>query len=520
MTNINNTKNILYKWNNFKLKIILEGIIVGFFSGLLIVSYRYALEKALSFAKYVYALQLKNIFLIPIWVIILVIGGWIVGIIMKKEPMASGSGIPQVEGIVAGKLAMNWWKVILAKFLGGVICIGAGLSLGREGPSVQMGAAVGQGVGRIFKRIKVEEKFLITSGASAGLAAAFNAPLAGVIFALEEVHKNFSPIVMTTALAASITSDFVCKNFFGLKPVFDFKNLKPIPLNNYFYIIILGMVLGIFGVAFNKCIFKSQELYAKQKWLSPEARPIIAFIISGVVGLTLPEVLGGGHEIIGSLVNYSFPLKVLLILLIVKFFFTMVSFGCGAPGGIFLPLLVIGGLIGISYGDLIKVLFGFNQIYINNLIILGMAGYFAATVKSPITGCVLITEMTGSFSHLLSLSLVCLTAYVTADIMKSKPIYEVLLKKFLNKNISEFQGEEGNKEIIEIAVCMGSTLDGKKIKEVKWPDQCLLVSVKRGAEETIPKGNTSICVGDYLVVLANEKDIDYVKEHLCLLAEK
>ncbi|NMM65378.1 H(+)/Cl(-) exchange transporter ClcA [Clostridium sp. P21] len=520
MSNINNTKNILSKWNNFRLKIIIEGIIVGFFSGLLIVSYRYALEKSLSFARYIYTIQLKNVFIIPVWIIFLIMGGWIVGIIIKHEPMASGSGIPQVEGIVSGKLTMNWWKVILSKFVGGAICIGAGLSLGREGPSVQMGAAVGQGVGRILKRIKVEEKFLITSGASAGLAAAFNAPLAGVIFVLEEVHKNFSPIVMTTALAASITADFVSKHFFGLKPVFNFKDLKPIPLDSYFYIIILGIILGILGVAFNKCIFKSQEIYAKQKWLPKEARPIIAFLISGVVGLSLPEVLGGGHEIVNSLVNCSFSLKVLLILLIVKFFFTMTSFGCGVPGGIFLPLLVIGALIGIAYGDIIKILFAFDQNYINNLIILGMAGYFAAIVKSPITGCVLITEMTGSFSHLLSVSLVCLIAYITADIMKSKPIYEVLLDKFLSTSTNKFKGEEGAKVIIEIAVYMGSILDGKKIKEVQLPSECLLVSVKRGQDEIIPRGNTSICAGDYLIVLSNENNADYVREHLCSLAEK
>jgi H+/Cl- antiporter ClcA len=509
----------LSKWNNFRLKIIIEGIIVGFFSGLLIVSYRYTLEKALSFSEYIYKMQLKNILIIPIWAVVLIIGGWIVGIIVKKEPMTSGSGIPQTEGVLLRKLSMNWWKVILGKFIGGAICIGAGLSLGREGPSVQMGAAVGQGVSRIFKRIKIEEKFLITSGASAGLAAAFNAPLAGVIFALEEVHKNFSPIVMTTALSASITADFVSKHFFGLKPMFNFKDLKPIPLDNYFYIIILGVILGILGVVFNKSIFKSQEIYARQKWLPTEARPIIAFLISGIIGLSLPEVLGGGHEIISSLVNYSFSLKILLILLVVKFLFTMVSFGSGAPGGIFLPLLVIGGLIGVIYGDMIRVLFAFNQNYINNLIILGMAGYFAAIVKAPITGCVLITEMTGSFSHLLSVSLVCLIAYITADIMKSKPIYEVLLEKFLSKNTNVFKGEEGVKVIIETVVYMGSLVEGKKIKEIEWPHQCLLVAIKRGEEEIIPKGNTSICAGDYLIVLANENDAAYVRECLSSLAE-
>ncbi len=514
MYNKNDTNSTLTNWHNFKLRIIIEGIIVGIFSGLLIVGYRYLLEKALSFSKYIYALQLKNTWIIPIWIIVLVIGGWIVGKIIKKEPMASGSGIPQVEGVLLRKLTMNWWKVILGKFVGGTICIGAGLSLGREGPSVQMGAAVGQGVSRVFKRVKIEEKFLITSGASAGLAAAFNAPLSGVIFALEEVHKSFSPIVMTSALAASLTADFVSKHFFGLKPIFNFKHLNPIPLNNYFWLIILGIIVGLLGVVFNIAILKSQQIYSKQKGLPVEARPIVAFLIAGVSGLFLPEVLGGGHEIISSLVNSSFSLKMLLIIVTVKFLFTMVSFGSSAPGGIFLPLLVIGALVGGIYGNILKITVGFNEIYISNFIILAMAGYFTAIVKAPITGIVLITEMTGSFSHLLSVGLVCLVSYVIADIMKSRPIYEVLLEKFLNKGTDQFEGEKGVKVIIETVVCMGSMLDRKKIKDIDWPKNCLLVGIKRGEEEIIPEGNTLICTGDYLIALANEDNASHIRQCL------
>lgn len=187
----NSTTNILSNWYDFRLKIIIEGMIVGVIAGIVVVFYRYLLEKALQFSKHMYVLQLRNYWMIPIWLIALIVSGWIVGILVKKEPMISGSGIPQVEGVVLRKLQMNWWKVILGKFAGGLLCICAGLSLGREGPSIQIGAATGQGFSRLFKRIKLEEKFLITCGASAGLAAAFNAPFAGVIFALEEMHKIF-----------------------------------------------------------------------------------------------------------------------------------------------------------------------------------------------------------------------------------------------------------------------------------------------------------------------------------------
>jgi H+/Cl- antiporter ClcA len=172
---------------------------------------------------------MKPILILP-WIGVLIIIGYIVGLMVKHEPMISGSGIPQVEGVLLRKLDMSWWRVILGKFIGGILSIGSGLSLGREGPSVQLGAAVGQGFSKVFKRVKIEEKYLITSGASAGLAAAFNEPLAGVMFALEEVHKNFSPLVLLSALSA----DFIASGFFGLKPVFTFVNLTTLPLNLYF----------------------------------------------------------------------------------------------------------------------------------------------------------------------------------------------------------------------------------------------------------------------------------------------
>lgn len=207
--------------------------------------YRVALEKAGLLLNYIYSvISIKPILILP-WIISLIIIGYIVGLMVKAEPMISGSGIPQVEGVLLRKLDMTWWKVITGKFLGGVLSIGSGLSLGREGPSVQLGSAIGQGFSKIFKRINVEEKYLITSGASAGLAAAFNAPLAGAMFALEEVHKNFSPLILLSALSSALSADFIASGFFGLKPVFNFGNLASLPLQFYLYIILLGIILGI-----------------------------------------------------------------------------------------------------------------------------------------------------------------------------------------------------------------------------------------------------------------------------------
>lgn len=511
----NDILSLLSTLQNFKLKLMVDGIIVGIFSALLVIFYRVALEKAEEFRNVAIGWMQQDMKLIWIWFAFLLLGGYLVGTMVKKEPMISGSGIPQVEGILLGKIRVNWLSIIIRKVIGGIISIGAGLSLGREGPSIQLGAAVGQGIQKIFKRFNIEEKYLITSGASAGLSAAFNAPLAGVLFSLEEVHKHFSPLILLPAMFASLTADFISKHFFGLKPVFRFEDLLPLPLMSYGYVALLGVIMGCFGAFYNRILLKSQDLYQKQKWLPVRYRPLFPFLIAGVLALTFPQVLGGGHSIIESLIDGNFTLKILLMTLIIKFAFSMLSYGSGAPGGIFFPLLVLGALTGAIYGNLLVRFCGFSPEYIHNFIILAMAGYFTAIVRAPITGSILITEMTGSFSHLLSLSFISIIAYIVADLLKSEPIYESLLDRIL-KNNGEHELSENSQDkiLLEIPVFIGSEMHGKAIKELKLPSDCLLVGIRRGEKEVIPRGNTKVYSGNYLLVLVDENKAAFVNEVL------
>lgn len=513
------TNHLLKSWYNFRIKIIFEGMLVGIFAGLAVVFYRLLLEKALGLCKEIYKYQLTNKFFIPLWVIFMVLTALLVGYLMDKEPMASGSGIPQVEGLLLREFSMDWFKIIIYKLIGGTLSILGGLSLGREGPSIQIGASVGQGFSKLFKRVKLEEKFLITSGASAGLSAAFNAPLSGVIFALEEVHKNFSPIVLSTALTASITADFISKQFFGINPVFNIKNINPLPLKYYGYLIVLGVILALFGVLFNKSLLKTQDIYNNSKKLTTITKPLVPFLMACLLGLIMPQVLGGGHSIVESLVNAEFTIKFVCILLIIKFIFTMISYGSGAPGGIFLPLLVIGALIGNIYGKGITTIFNIDSSFVVNFIVLAMAGYFTAIVKAPITGIILITEMTGSFSHLLSISVVSITAYVVTEMLASKPIYELLLERMIKKGTSSFKPKDHHKVILETAVCLGSELEGKLVKDINWPKECLLVAIKRGDVEIIPRGDTKIYVGDYVIALSDEEYASNIRSYLSHIGE-
>ncbi|KDR96135.1 H+/Cl-antiporter ClcA [Peptoclostridium litorale DSM 5388] len=509
-----NACNTLRHWHNFRLQLLMEGVAIGLISGAVVVAYRFSLEKAMHMASYMRRLVQENPGVVPLYLGGIVLLGVLIGWIVRLEPMVKGSGIPQVEGILLRNMKIDWFRVILGKFIGGVLALGGGLSLGREGPSVQIGASIGQGFGKIFKRMKLEEKYLVTSGASAGLAAAFNAPLAGVMFALEEVHKNFSPLILLPAMAASVAADFVSRKFFGQQPVFDFRIIELFPLDHYFHLIFLGVILGIFGVLFNKVMIKTQHAYARQNIIKSEFNVIIPLIFAGTAGFLMPQILGGGHGLIVSLMEGGLTIKMLFAILICKFAFTMLSYGSGAPGGIFLPLLVIGALTGDIYGNVMAQMGIIETGYIKNLIILSMAGYFTAIVRAPITGIILVSEMTGSFRLLLPVTIIAIAAHVTADLMGSEPIYESLLDGILQKNPEKVEPESDKKTIIQVIVCLGSNIEGKRIKEVNWPANFLVVGIKRGMSEIIPEGDTQILAGDYITALVDEENAEEIERKL------
>lgn len=411
--------------------LITEGLCVGLIGGFIVLLYRVALTFAGNWLIKILSYIKGNPFRCAVWFLILMALAWIVGRLVKWEPMISGSGIPQVEGEVSGRLSQNWKRVLPAKFAGGFLCMLGGLSLGREGPSIQLGAMAGQGISRALGRGKREEKFLMACGASAGLSAAFHAPLAGMMFAVEEIHKTFSIPILLPVMTASVTADYIASHILGLDPVFHFQITEYLPQNYYWLLILLGILVGVSGVFYNWGMLKAQELYRKIPLLKETGRLLIAFLTAGVLGLVMPSVLGSGSGLIVSLTKGEMVLGMVVLTLVAKFLFSAVSFGSGAPGGIFFPLLILGALLGAVFAMTGAEFFGLDPVYINNFVLLGMTGFFTAIVRAPLTGIILLFEMSGSISQMLSLSIVSVTAYIVATLMRSEPIYDSLLKRIL-----------------------------------------------------------------------------------------
>ena len=258
---------------------------------------------------------------------------------------------------------------------------------------------------------------------------------------LEELHKTFSADVLLSTMAAAITSDWVASYIFGLRPVFSLTISNSLPLSHYWMVLILGVIMGAFGVLYNRCIALSQDVFAmlRPAWL----KAVLPFAAIVLLAVFYPRVLGSGHDLVSFAGEGGAGVKVLLILLVIKFIFSIFSFGTGAPGGIFLPLLVLGAVTGGLFTEIVSPLVGYANTYSSYFVILGMAGYFAAIVRAPITGIILISEMTGIFSNLLPLAIVSLVAHITAEILGGVPIYDQLLERMLAGKASA--GKKANK---------------------------------------------------------------------------
>jgi CIC family chloride channel protein len=424
-------------------------------------------------------------------------------LVRRYAPDASGSGIPQVKAILHGVKNMVWWRILVVKFVGGVSGIGAGLALGREGPTIQMGAAVGQMVSGWFRCTPRERRTLIASGAGAGLAAAFNAPLSGLVFVLEELQRDFSPGIFTTTLIASAVADVTTRSLLGQLPVFHVQ-FESIPsLSSLPASLVVGVVAGLLGVAFNRGLLRSLAFFDRHRRRSSWTVGALVGALVGMVALLAPDTVGGGHPLVERTLAGRLTVLPICGFFVLRFFLTMMSYGCGAPGGIFAPLLVLGAQIGLAVGEISAWWFPQAVILPQTFAVVGMAAYFTAIVRAPLTGIVLIVEMTGNYSLVLPLLVACLTAYGVADFLRDRPVYEALLERDLlrGQETPELEGAL----LLDLTIAPGASFDGQRVRDLGLPPGCLVVLVRRGLREEVPTADWQLTAGDQISVVIAPK---------------
>lgn len=506
-----------------RLRLVGEGVLVGVCAGILISAYRFALfhaEEALRFITQ----HLADMGLYFVWFTVLAFLLVVVGKLMLWEPHTQGSGIPQLDAEVAGKIDMDWRRVIPAKFVEGTLCAFAGLSLGREGPSVQLGAMAGKGVSRGLGNGRPHERLLCTCGAAAGMSAAFHAPLSGILFALEEIHKGFSAPLIISVMASSVVADFVSSHLLGFEPQIHFMVFSEIPLRLYAAVVLLGALCGVLGALHNRGMFACQErVFDHISHFAPYSRMVIPFAMAGVCAFLAPDLMCGGDAIVERIQEARGESATLLIALLVgKYAFTTICFASGAPGGTLFPLVVMGALAGAIFGVSASGMAGISGSYVSEFCALGITGLFAAVIQAPVTAVVLVFELTGSFDALLAASFVSLIAYLVATLLKTEPYYEHLLARLLGsvaeKDEALRKPRDSEKVLRTYVVGVGSCLEGMTVRDVRWPSDSLVVTIRRAGAETFVHGDTRIAALDELCVLmhaSSEQADDETLHRLC-----
>ncbi|MGR3741235.1 chloride channel protein [Companilactobacillus sp. DQM5] len=505
--------------NNTNILFILKGALIGTMTGIVVSLFRLAIQKMLFIIISFFSLAHSNHIYLFILIFIFLIIGVIASLLIKSDQNIKGSGIPEIEGQLMGELNVSWFSVLWKKFIAGILSIGSGLFLGREGPSIQLGGVIGQGTSEIINSNPSEKRILIASGAAAGLSAAFNAPIAGTLFILEEVYHNFSPLVWISALSSSLFSDFISSNFFGLTPVLNIHYTKSFPLNYYWILIILGIILGLLGFIYQKSTLIMPNIYEKLFANIPNYfYGFIPLLILVPIGYYAPKFLGGGNSLILDLSQQHITLFLIIFIFLLRFSFSIISYGSGLPGGIFLPILTLGALIGGILGLILNQFHLLPTEYISNLLIFSMAGYFSGIGKAPFSAIILITEMVGNLSHLLPLAVVSLVAYITVDVLGGAPIYESLLQKKIS--INKVNQLSSDIDQLEFPIYENSSFTQQRVRNIKWPQKTLLSYIRHGDNNIIPNGDTVIRPGDTLIVLIDSKKRAEVKKELDILSKR
>ena len=411
-------KNNIFK-QLFRSKIFIQSVLVGLVSGLFVVLFRISIDNIFSFI-------IKNIY--RFWYVfpfVTAIGGLISGyLVYKFAPETKGSGIPYVKASLMHLGNLTRVRSIFVKFLGGIASIGTGMPLGREGPSVQLGAGSGALIGKLFKLSGTNKDKLISAGAGSAIAATFNAPIAGTIFVLEELMQKFNSSILFPVLIATVTASSFARYILGDKTSFQIPQLPQNASTNILICIATGIIAGILGVLFSKLIHKNNTLFSKIQ-TKPYFKTAIAGFAAGVIGLIAPQVLGSGTHSVDSLLQNTIPFYAILLIFALKFLITPFCFGSGVVGGIFLPMLMLGAYLGYILGVITNIL-GFD-VNLTITALIGMAAFLSAVARTPITATVMVFEMTGGYNFILYIMLACAIADITAEKFNHKPIYSELI---------------------------------------------------------------------------------------------
>jgi chloride channel protein, CIC family len=402
---------------------LLLAIFIGVISGLLVVSFRMAIEW-LSVLLLGSSPQPHQ----PRLIVVPALAGLVIALLTRFVfPNVRGSGINQTRAALYIHNGYISFRTVIGKFLLSALAIGSGHSLGPEDPSLQIGAGVASLISRRFGMSKEKLRIFAPIGAAAGLAAAFNAPISAILFVIEEVIGQWSAAVLGSIVLAAVSSVVVARSFWGAEPMFRIPAVTLRDSRELLAYAVLGVAGGFAALLFAKSLsYLRPRLRSQPPW-SQLLQPALAGLLVGGIGyFGLTQVMGAGYQAIDQAMHSQFTWRMLLVLALFKIIATTLSFSSGTPGGMFAPTLFIGAMLGAAVGTFEKMYFPHLTGSIGSYALVGMGVLFAAFLRAPLTSVFMVLEVSGNYSIVLPVILANTIAYVISRVLQPVPIFEEL----------------------------------------------------------------------------------------------
>jgi CIC family chloride channel protein len=365
----------------------------------------------------------------PAWrrLFVPIVGSLSMGFLLYKYfPDARGSGVPQTKAALFARGGIISLRTVLGKFFCTSATLASGIPLGRGGPSVQVGAGIASLLGRWLGLTPEKIKSLIPVGAAAAVAAAFNTPLAAVLFALEEVVGDLNAPVLGSVVLASATSWAILRLLLGNDPLFKVPQYQLVSPAEFFIYAVLGLLGGLLSVAFTKLLLKLRERFLRLPRKTMWFQPAIGGVAVGIMGWFVPQILGVGYSYVGQVLNGGMAIRLMVLLLVLKLFAVVISYASGNAGGIFGPALFLGAMLGGTIGGVAHSYFPGHVANAGAYALVGMGTAFAGIVRAPMTSVVMIFEITRDYAVIVPLMISNLVSFFVSSRLQPQPIYEML----------------------------------------------------------------------------------------------
>ena len=507
---------------NILIPCLVFSVITGMLTGALIFLFKISASAVIELSESVYAFVRAN----PIYLPLLLVGAGAIALlsalILKLSPNCRGGGIPTSIALLRGLIPFHWIKSIFMLFISAMLTYLGGIPLGNEGPSVQMGTAVGRGTVHIFaKNNRAWDRYIMTGGACAGFGAATGAPLSGIFFAFEEAHRRFSPMIFMTAatavIAANATMNGLCRAY-GISPsMFHLSINNVLPMKYIWTTLVVGLVCAFFAAVFTKVYKMTFDLFNKKLSALPfTLKIVVVFVGICLIGFVSAEFLGSGHHLIDTVLEGHGIWYMLLLYVCVRAILLIFASNAGITGGLFVPSLAFGAMIGALCG---KVMVNFDVLpreYYVIMVVTGMAAFLGASSRTPITAIIFSAEALSGLTNILPIAAGVTLSFLVIETLGIASFSETVIE---TKVENAHRGKTATVIDTHLVVRPSSFIVGKEIRDILWPTTCVVLSIKKNAEDAHKHGSV-ISAGDVLHIHYRTYDNDETMKLLQAIAGK